>query len=147
MSCPRCGIGQLPNTLFCDICGQEMGEGVELPGAGAAGDTLRCQFLDSDVFINLPTRPELIFGRSDRRTNTIPDVDLNAVGGLDGGVSRRHARLSHRQKEIYLEDLGSLNGTYVNGERLPPHQRIPVRPGDMVRLGLLRLTFTYGEES
>ena len=55
----------------------------------------------------------------------------------DPAVSRRHARLSFRDGRWILQDLGSRNGTRVNGVRVG---RCEVRPGDLVELGNTHLT-------
>jgi pSer/pThr/pTyr-binding forkhead associated (FHA) protein len=51
----------------------------------------------------------------------------------DRNVSRRHARFSRQGPAVFLEDLGSLTGTWLNGERLSARRR--VRPGDLVEIG------------
>ncbi len=56
---------------------------------------------------------------------------------LDGEVSRRHARFDTEGGVVYITDLGSRNGTYLNGERIT--ESIEVRPGDSVQLGNARL--------
>ena len=62
-------------------------------------------------------------GRSSQNAIVIPDTSL----------SRHHARISLRDGIPYLEDLGSLNGTFINGERITvPH---PLRENDEILLG------------
>jgi hypothetical protein len=56
------------------------------------------------------------------------DVVIN-----DSEVSRRHARLTRQAEGYLLEDLGSTNGTFVNGERLT--RPYPLRPGETIMLG------------
>jgi hypothetical protein len=89
---------------------------------------------------------ETSLGRRDPATGTMPDVDLTAYAGYRMGVSRRHAiiRLNNKRLEIY--DLGSSNGTSVNGVRLAPHQPYPLRDGDEVALGkmIMRAIFQSG---
>lgn len=68
-------------------------------------------------------KPELSLGRDLSNDIVISDAD----------VSRRHARLVQQGEGYLLEDLGSTNGTFVNGERLTAPQAL--RPGDSVRLG------------
>jgi pSer/pThr/pTyr-binding forkhead associated (FHA) protein len=51
----------------------------------------------------------------------------------DRNVSRRHARFTRQGPAVFLEDLGSLTGTWLNGERLTARRR--VRPGDLVEIG------------
>jgi pSer/pThr/pTyr-binding forkhead associated (FHA) protein len=90
--------------------------------------------------LSIPDRPELIVGRSDPQSNSYPDVDLGPYGGLDLGVSRRHFRLARTGDQLYVEDLGSVNGTIVNGQRIPSHNLHPLRPGDRIALGKMEIT-------
>jgi pSer/pThr/pTyr-binding forkhead associated (FHA) protein len=68
-------------------------------------------------------------------------VDLGPYGGLDLGISRRHFRLSHTGDQFYIEDLQSVNGTVINGQRIPAHTLHPLRSGDHISLGKMELTF------
>ncbi|RME87555.1 MAG: FHA domain-containing protein, partial [Anaerolineae bacterium] len=66
---------------------------------------------------------QILIGRDAKNTITIADAE----------VSRRHARLTFQGGKYVLEDLGSTNGTFVNGQRLTgPHV---LRAGDVVSLG------------
>lgn len=55
------------------------------------------------------------------------------------GVSRHHARILVTQGEVTIEDLGSKNGTHVNGTRITQPERLS--DGDLIGLGAVRLTF------
>jgi FHA domain len=72
----------------------------------------------------------ITFGRG--RTNDIPLLD-------DEYASTRHARIEPRRDGIWLEDIGSTNGTFVNGIRLTRERRLA--PGDVVRIGETDLRF------
>jgi FHA domain/DUF1707 SHOCT-like domain len=74
----------------------------------------------------LPTRETVLLGRSRGCDCVIPART----------VSRRHAVLSYREGRWVLQDLASLNGTYLNGARVIDD--IEVRPGDEVSLGRVR---------
>lgn len=91
--------------------------------------------------ISVPSRPELIVGRSDPQSNSYPDVDLNPYGGLELGVSRRHFRLKREGDQVYIEDLNSMNGIVVNGQKVPPYTLHPLRSGDRIVLGKMELRF------
>jgi hypothetical protein len=91
--------------------------------------------------IQIPNRAELIVGRSDPQSNSYPDVDLGPYGGLDLGVSRRHFRITRNGEHFYLEDLQAMNGSIVNGQRIPPYTLHPLRSGDRISLGKMELVF------
>jgi len=80
-------------------------------------------------------------GRFDPVTGMRPDVDLSAVD-INRSVSRHHARLV-RQGSVYnlTEEVGALNGTFINGKRLTTGKPVPLRDGDEVGLGMVRMRF------
>jgi hypothetical protein len=57
----------------------------------------------------------------------------------DEYASSRHARFEPRRDGVYVEDIGSTNGTYVNGVRLTRERRLA--PGDLIRIGETDLRF------
>ncbi|MCX4469138.1 FHA domain-containing protein FhaA [Micromonospora sp. MW-13] len=69
-----------------------------------------------------------VIGRGDQANLRLPDV----------GISRRHARLDFDGGQVVLTDLGSTNGTMVNGQRV---SAVALNPGDMIQLGTTTLTF------
>ena len=80
-----------------------------------------------------------ILGRSDSGSPYVPDIDLNAYNALEKGVSRRHAVLLNYRNTLHVMDLGSVNGTLLNEDRLQPDKPYPLREGDKVCLGSLNL--------
>ncbi len=63
----------------------------------------------------------------------------------DVGVSRRHARLVRDGASVFIEDMGSANGTFLNGDRL--NNRLQLRDGDKITLGSTTiLKFTYHDK-
>ena len=86
----------------------------------------------------LAGKTEFILGR-ESQAQTPPDVDLNPFGGREKGVSRRHASLRVNGKQTLLMDLGSANGTRLNGEPLRPNEPVRLLDGDEIRLGRLSL--------
>ena len=68
-----------------------------------------------------------VIGRGDQANLRLPDV----------GISRRHARLDFDGAQVVLTDLGSTNGTMVNGQRI---SAVALNPGDMIQLGTTTLT-------
>ncbi|HEX8682317.1 MAG TPA: FHA domain-containing protein [Ardenticatenaceae bacterium] len=140
LSCPRCASQQLPNTLFCDDCGEEL-KSVSMRVGDERRRALYCDFLDSGRSVVFPRRREYILGRGESNGGSGADVDLGVYGGDKAGVSRRHARLIRRGYDIYVEDLNSTNGTFINERRLTPNKPILVKQGEMVHLGMLRVAF------
>lgn len=61
-------------------------------------------------------------------------------------VSRRHARLTFVNERWLIEDLGSANGTFVNGERVPFGAAHPLRHGDRIAAGSAKLVFSWPSE-
>lgn len=59
----------------------------------------------------------------------------------DDSVSRMHVRFEKMEDEVYMVDLNSTNGTYHNGIRLEPHNKILLEVGDEVRIGALRFHY------
>jgi diguanylate cyclase (GGDEF)-like protein len=79
--------------------------------------------------------PEIILGRGAGTT-----IQLS-----DDGVSRRHARLTFRGTDVCIEDLGSANGTLVNGTLLESARSL--KDGDKIALGSTTvLKFTYSDD-
>lgn len=80
-------------------------------------------------------------GRWDADGGVFPDVDLDS-DDPEAKVSRRHARISIRDGNYQIEDLGSTNGTFVNrGRRLAPGDRCPLKDGDEIIVGKTFLRF------
>jgi signal transduction histidine kinase len=78
-------------------------------------------------------RDEIVLGSiSDPGT-----VDLRPYQARENGVSRQHARLSVVDSALSVTDLGSTNGTEVNGQPLKPDVPQPLTSGDRVKLGSL----------
>lgn len=80
-------------------------------------------------------------GRWDADGGVFPDVDLD-TDDPEAKVSRRHARISLRDEQYFIEDLGSTNGTFVNrGHRLASGERHPLKDGDEIIVGKTFLRF------
>lgn len=86
------------------------------------------------------TAPDLIVGRSDPQRGMRPDIDLLPLDPQQT-VSRRHARITRRGGQYFIEDLGAFNRTRVNGTPIVPHQEAELHAGDMLRLGNVELRF------
>ena len=70
-------------------------------------------------------------GRPDSAVQNYPDIEVE----LDDGVSRQHAEIRRQGGLFSLVDVGSTNGTILNGQMLTPNQPTPLSPGDRIRIG------------
>jgi pSer/pThr/pTyr-binding forkhead associated (FHA) protein len=82
---------------------------------------------------------EVLIGRQDPVSGIFPDVDLTPHEGEEGGVSRKHARLTVEGDRLFIEDLDSTNFTFVNKQKLAPGTRHPLNDGDEIRCGRVAL--------
>jgi len=160
IKCTNCGEANREGILFCDTCGysltdkttgdatiptMKLGSGEDDSTAkatwGAArfrqGASIIIHVRDADEPLTVAPSERLIFGRSDTNSTVTPDVDFAEYGAVEKGVSRQHAALEVNEDTLMLLDVGSSNGTYLNGQRLLPNQPRVLRDGDEVRLGKL----------
>ena len=88
--------------------------------------------------MDLGERERILIGRTDRSTK--PEVDLAPYGGIELGVSRRHAVITCDKGCYSIEDLNSVNETLLNTCRLFPRQPYPLKHEDQLQFGLLVVT-------
>ena len=152
MHCPECGFVNAEGANYCQKCGAFLAEGAE-----AEGDTTAAYQLDESGDLK-PVDVEEIQGEGDGAT-----LAIRAGGGRAGEVfalagermtigrspdaevflddvtvSRNHALVVRRRDGLYVDDLGSLNGTYVNRHRIESHR---LSDGDELQVGKYKLTF------
>jgi hypothetical protein len=90
----------------------------------------------------IASQEEIIIGRKAEDTSEV-SLDLAPFGAYHLGLSRRHAVLRRTQHGYEVLDLGSVNGTWLNDERLVPHQFYALPSGSHLRLGSMRLFVLY----
>lgn len=85
--------------------------------------------------------PRAIIGRYDPVTSIKPEVDLSSID-LNRSVSRHHARVSF-EGGVYgvTEEVGALNGTFINGKKLVSGKSARLKTGDTLCLGMVTLIF------
>jgi pSer/pThr/pTyr-binding forkhead associated (FHA) protein len=84
-----------------------------------------------------------LIGRASPGEGIHPAVDLSAAD-TSGSVSRRHARIGKDDSSIYVEDLGSSNGSRHNGQALRAGMQTPLKDGDELVFGSLCFRFHDG---
>ena len=89
--------------------------------------------------------------------NQFEELELREQGGTIGynernfivldedGVSAVHCRLTAEDGRLFLEDLNSLNGTYINGRAL--EEKTEVKEGDIIWIGLVLFRFSRNDDS
>jgi hypothetical protein len=84
---------------------------------------------------------ETTIGRRDPVTGINPDIDLTPADA-QRSISRRHAKILRREDRFFLrEEVGTMNGTFVNGQRVETGVPIEFKEGDEVRFGLIKTHF------
>ncbi len=141
MKCKECQTENIEGALFCEECGANLEEMRESVGTDVemAGTKLVLTSPEGRT-LDLPANDEVMIGREDPISEVFPDVDLTALGGLEKGVSRKHAVIHHAGADYTVEDMGSTNGTFINRKRIQPHAPETIKPGDEVRFGKLALS-------
>ena len=158
--CPTCQHQNLDGTIFCSECGMQLsGENSivtqnippdkeplplvdrKKPPAYAKDlDTwASLHLLDSGQILPLGDRMEFTLGRVSEAQPIMPDVDLTPYQAYANGVSRLHAVLKRESNRVFVMDLGSSNGTYLNGKRIKPNVDQTLNHGDMLALGKLKI--------
>jgi pSer/pThr/pTyr-binding forkhead associated (FHA) protein len=144
--CNQCGHHNPTGSNFCSSCGAPLvspGEDITLMlhQGDATGD-----LSEADIEIHLEAAgPALLVmkGSNESFVLDIPSTSIgrspNAIVYLDDvTVSRLHAEISRSGNTYTVRDLGSLNGTYVNRNRI---SEVQLEPGDELQVGKFRLLF------
>jgi pSer/pThr/pTyr-binding forkhead associated (FHA) protein len=162
--CPNCHHQEIIGALFCSECGAQivMAERVdtqlfrrnaseqltpsiaqnqaERVAPQAVGDaTISLYLEESGQVIHLSGRSEFTLGRVTEGQPILPDVDLSSSEAYTQGVSRLHACLKISNQNVTIADLGSSNGTRVNGQKITMHVDYPLNHGDWIALGKLKI--------
>lgn len=174
ITCQVCGHKNLQGALMCSNCGamlfsdmnraagtrnlaEELPEFRTNPVFTTSGTTrfssemklkLETEDKKAEIIVD-PHTNRLLIGRRDPQKNHAPDVDLEDYEGYRLGVSRKHAQLllDQANEELTIQDIGSANGTFLNGVRLPAHRPHKIQDGDEVRLGNLTLRLYFLSEA
>jgi pSer/pThr/pTyr-binding forkhead associated (FHA) protein len=157
--CAQCGHQNAEDSRFCARCGAALTTSAAAPAAGEATTTISLTGLDTpddaqdDLSADLLLESQpignalLVVQRGPNAgSRFLLDKDLTTVGRHpdsdifldDVTVSRRHAEFSRTGDGFVVRDVGSLNGTYLNRERI---ETTVVHSGDEVQVGKFRLLF------
>lgn len=148
--CPRCGslTGRGPDTLQLDFRSLVGEYAKHLRGEAFIPNPNAIKLEIDGQIIYMPDRDTIVVGRATRAADAdLPDVDLTPFSAAQQGVSRAHLRLARRSNLVYVTDLDSRNGTWLNGKRLVGQNERLVRDGDSLQLGKLKVTLRFGSPS
>ncbi len=132
-ACPNCGYVNKESARFCSSCG------TLLTAEMKARLLIRSPRGSWEVRIDgdFPYR----IGRRDPSQSHYPEIDL---AEHDRGIASRHHATIQRERNFYaLTDLGSTNGTLINGTRIDPFAPQHLRPGDVIKIGEVEMEFRW----
>ncbi len=164
--CPSCRHKELIGSLYCSECGAELYylevsppktvlyENESRPGSGSTPGTdvapaappqalatlqASIKILDTGQILPLEEGEEFTLGRISGNQPILPDIDLTPYRAYEGGVSRLHATIRIHADRVTVTDLGSANGTRINGKKIAAHQPYLLNHEDILSLGKFKL--------
>ncbi|GAB4513599.1 MAG: hypothetical protein OHK0046_14470 [Anaerolineae bacterium] len=161
ITCANCDRKNRIEAVFCHACGhmleQTQGKFLTRQFSDAAVESAHYYGRDSllvmrvrDTEHEYELRPqltdhELVIGRNAENSAITPDIDLNPAGADKLGVSRLHIAIKFDPdaEAIQIYDLGSANGSFINGQKILPKEVRILRNGDEVRMGRLVARMNY----
>jgi hypothetical protein len=156
ITCANCNTRNPSGAIFCTECGaqlveadistrsiktdRELASAIQTapvaPKSGVVDNAWgSLHLMHNGQILPLADRNEYTLGRFAKDQPVLPDLDLSVHDAYAAGVSRLHAVLKRDGKRITIMDLGSANGTYVNGKRLTANSERLLNHGDVVALG------------
>jgi hypothetical protein len=149
--CPECGFVNAESANYCQKCGAYLSrsEGAEQPTTMTykVDDTGEMHPVNIDRVVDEAGAALVIRAGGGRsgESFTIEEEKTSIGRSPDAGVflddvtvSRNHALLVRRGDGLYIDDLGSLNGTYVNRRRIESHK---LEDGDEIQVGKYKLSY------
>ncbi len=153
--CPHCQAPVRPGELICRNCNQALvgpipsaatralqkAEETFENGRPRIGSALHQRLQRVTLMIDgkqapLPSGQKLIIGRLDPNVPaSMPDIDLTPYKAIELGVSRQHIEITWKNDLIYVADVGSTNGTLLNGQRLIAGIERILRDHDVLMIG------------
>jgi len=167
--CPNCLHKEMTGALFCSECGAQLifPDGVPTSSikTGTTGSILTAGLnvveppelneevspltsQDAPLALNVLSTGETIFikyleevilGRVSEGQPVVPDIDLTPYKAYESGVSRMHASIRLQDDKLTLTDLGSANGTRINGRQITSHIPYPLKHGDILTRGKFKI--------
>lgn len=160
--CQNCLHNEMLGAMFCSECGAQLIYATGVPTSairattgslrakdvGLKGSPLPVTFPDAQVSLNIISTGDVLpfagqedvtLGRVSEGQPVVPDIDLTPYKAYEAGVSRMHASIRIIEDQVLITDLGSANGTRVNGMQITSHIPYPVKHGDILTLGKFKI--------
>ncbi|WP_287152795.1 FHA domain-containing protein [Candidatus Solincola tengchongensis] len=156
MRCRKCGFVNPDGSSYCSRCGTILEERACADEATRGIPVIEPDMEEEDVEVSPPlTAPAkgtailVIKKGPDAGMNFTLESDVTVIGRHpesdifldDITVSRRHAEIRREGDSYFITDTGSLNGTYLNRERI---DSAPLSSGDEIQIGKFKLLFLRG---
>ncbi len=167
MNCPNCGKQNRAGLLLCEHCGRQLItlsdlshykttrlDTIQLPWKPyEPADMIprfgtktlhQASFVTLDIVeanqrLRVPTAGHVSLGRADTDSAWQPTVDLTPYDAAGKGVSRMHVDLFFESDQVFVLELGSQNGTRLNGNKVLLGMAQQIHNGDELELGRLRI--------
>jgi len=146
--CPECGFINQEGANFCQKCGAHLeNQGDQTTITYKVDETGELRPVDLDEVVSTEGAALVIRSGGGRAGESFPvESERMTIGRSpdanvfldDVTVSRNHALLVKRRDGLYIDDLGSLNGTYVNRRRIESHK---LSSGDELQIGKYKLAY------
>ncbi len=151
LHCHECGFVNAEGANYCQKCGAYLGrqEGAEEPSTLTykIAETGDFEPVDIEELVEAEGAALVIRSGGGRAGESFPiNEEKMSIGRTpdapifldDVTVSRNHALLVRRRDGVYIDDLGSLNGSYVNRKRIESHL---LADGDEIQIGKYKLSY------
>ena len=160
--CQNCLHEELLGAMFCSECGVQLIYAAGVPTSAVRLTTsklwakqvnmqsnpvpatnpdalISLNIISTGDYLPLSGQEEVTLGRVSEGQPVTPDIDLTPYKAYEGGVSRLHASIRMIEDLVVVTDLGSANGTRVNGMQITPHIPCPIKHGDILTLGKFKI--------
>ena len=121
--CPSCKFNNRPNNNFCTQCGYKLVED-KLTGPR--------------LVVLTKEKSSIVFQIKDKEC-TIGRASKNSIIINDDRISNFHAKITNENNNVWIDDLKSTNGVFVNGKKIIAQQRL--HSGSLIKLGSTILKF------
>lgn len=157
--CPNCQNPEMPGAIFCQRCGSHLVTLLQSRPAAQSSNGIHKKYSEQAPMVNISLsivdagqvlpllgKSEYTIGRISYDQPVLPDIDLSSYLAYEKGVSRLHISVRISGRKVTVTDLGSINGTQLNGKIILPNQSYPLDHGDFLTLGKMKIQVLIREK-